>query len=186
MTLADLLLPTYSNMLKALEDWLDRAAKERPTPDALLERRLAPDMFPLSAQVRFCCVQAYEAVARLRAEPFPPIWQQLVDEGRNAGAAPGTIDEAKARLRDTRTYLDSLGRGVLDADAPATLAIELPNGMIFDMSPEQYVRDWALPQFHFHLVTAYGILRHAAVPLGKADYVQHAFAYLRPGTAPGG
>ena len=56
--------------------------------------------------------------------------------------------------------------------------------MIFDMTCEQYIRDWALPQVAFHQMIAYAILRQAGVPLGKVDYVPHMFAYLRPGTAP--
>ena len=59
-------------------------------------------------------------------------------------------------------------------------------GMIFDLTGEQYARDWALPQFYFHLMTAYAILRKEGVELGKADYVAHMFAYLHTGTAPGG
>ena len=57
-------------------------------------------------------------------------------------------------------------------------------GMIFDFSAEQYVRDWALPQFYFHVMTAYAILRAQGVALGKADYVTHMFGYVRPGTMP--
>lgn len=60
--------------------------------------------------------------------------------------------------------------------------LELPNGMIFDMTGEEYVRDWAVPQFYFHLNAAYAILRSHKIDLGKADYVQHMFAYLRPGS----
>ena len=68
---------------------------------------------------------------------------------------------------------------------PATpIAHALPQGMVFDLTAEQYVRDWALPQFYFHVMTAYAILRAQGVELGKADYVAHMFAYLRPGTAP--
>jgi hypothetical protein len=56
--------------------------------------------------------------------------------------------------------------------------------MIFDLTAEQYARDWTLPQFYFHLMIAYSILRSAGVNLGKADYVTHMFACLRPGTIP--
>jgi hypothetical protein len=56
--------------------------------------------------------------------------------------------------------------------------------MIFDLTAEQYVRDWTLPQFYFHLMTAYAILRSAGVDLGKADYVAHMFPYLRRETMP--
>jgi hypothetical protein len=64
---------------------------------------------------------------------------------------------------------------------PATpIAHALPQGMVFDLTAEQYVRDWALPQFYFHVMTAYAILRAQAVELGKVDYVAHMFPYLRP------
>ena len=64
------------------------------------------------------------------------------------------------------------------------IAHALPNGMIFDLTAEQYARDWALPQFYFHLMIAYAILRNRKVELGKADYIPHMFAYLRPDTLP--
>lgn len=56
--------------------------------------------------------------------------------------------------------------------------------MVFDLTTEQYSRDWALGQFYFHVMIAYAILRAQGVSLGKADYVPHMFAYLRPGTMP--
>jgi len=68
----------------------------------------------------------------------------------------------------------------LDAGGDLAITIELPGGMTFDMAGEQYARDWALPQFYFHVVTAYAILRQQGVAIGKAEYVPHMFAYLRP------
>ena len=70
-------------------------------------------------------------------------------------------------------------------DPARAIAHALPQGMIFDLSAEQYARDWAIPQFYFHVMTAYAILRAEGAALGKADYVAHMFAYLRPGTMPG-
>ena len=74
--------------------------------------------------------------------------------------------------------------GTLGADGAAMIAHELPNGMVFDLTADQYGRDWALGQFYFHIMIAYAILRHKGVGLGKADYVAHMFGYLRPGTLP--
>ena len=65
-------------------------------------------------------------------------------------------------------------------DPSAPIAHALPIGMTFDLTAEQYARDWALPQFYFHVMTAYAFLRAQGVELGKADYVTHMFAYLRP------
>lgn len=63
------------------------------------------------------------------------------------------------------------------ADRPLELA--LPMRLTFDLKGGEYVCDWALPQFYFHVLMAYGILRSRGVPLGKADYVPHMGRYLR-------
>lgn len=184
MSLTDLLVPSYVQMLSSLSGWLDKARSQAPNAEALLCARLAPDMFPLSNQVRFACLQAQEAAFRLKGEPLPPSLDTLADEGRSGGERPGSIADARARIEEALAFLRGLEPGALDAGANRKIALELPNGVAFDMTGEQYARDWALPQFYFHLMTAYAILRSRNVELGKADYVQHMFAYLRPGSAP--
>ncbi|MEJ2408414.1 MAG: DUF1993 domain-containing protein [Novosphingobium sp.] len=186
MALTNLLFPTYQQMLRALSGWLDKAEAQMPgdRAEALLSARLAPDMFPLSTQIRFACVQAQEGLYRLRAEPFPPSVEALVDEGRNASEHPGTMAEARARIADTITLVETVGVDTADLPSETPIAHELPNGMIFDLTAEQYARDWAIPQFYFHLMTAYAILRAEGVDLGKADYVVHMFGFLRPGSMP--
>lgn len=186
MMLQDILVPTYAQMLGALSVWLGKAEAQRPGGGAetLLAARLTPDMFPLSTQVRFACVQAQEGVFRLRGKAFPASMAVLLDEGRNAAERPGSIADARARIAETVAVVE-----VAAADAPAVdpatpIAHELPQGMVFDLTAEQYARDWALPQFYFHVMTAYAILRAQGVELGKADYVAHMFAHLRPGTQP--
>ena len=183
MTLSDIIVPTYVHMLGALGAWLAKA-EARSDADALMAARLAPDMFPLATQIRFACVQAQEGVYRLRGEDFPDSVTALLDEGRNAGERPGTIADARARVAETLTLLEAIGGTVPDIDPAAPIAHALPQGMIFDLTAQQFVRDWALPQFYFHLMTAYAILRAQGVELGKVDYVAHMFPYLRPGTMP--
>lgn len=182
--MTDTLLPTYTNMLTALSAWFGKAGEQLAEPDAVLSVRLAPDMFPLSTQVRFACIQAYEGVSRLRGEAFPQVWHELLEEGRSGAEHPGTLAEAQARIQNTLSFLADLPPGTLNGSAGRAVAHELPTGMVFDMTGAEYARDWALPQFYFHLMTAYAVLRHQGVQLGKADYLQHAFAYLRPGTMP--
>ncbi len=186
VTLPDLIIPSYVQMLGALSAWLAKAEAQPGVTDALMSARLAPDMFPLATQTRFACVQAQEGVYRLRGEAFPPSLTALLDEGRNAGERPGTIADARARIAETLTLLEQLAGDVPDIDPATPIAHALPQGMVFDLTAQQFVRDWALPQFYFHLMTAYAILRAQGVELGKVDYVAHMFAYLRPGTAPGG
>jgi uncharacterized protein len=188
MTLTNLLVPTYTQMLKMLSGWLIKAQAQLPKEEAeaLLSARLAPDMFPLSTQIRFACLQVQEAVFRLRGDAFPQSFDELVNEGRNAREQPGSIAEAQARIDETIILLESVAPDALDGDPDRAIAHEIPNGMIFDLTAEQYARDWTLPQFYFHLMTAYAILRGEGVELGKADYVTHMFQYVRPETMPKG
>ena len=186
MSLTELLVPTFTQMLRALSSWLKKAQEQLPQADAeaLLSSRLAPDMFPLSTQVRFACVQAHEAIFRLQGEPFPGVVAELIEEGRNGGEQPGSHADAQARIDETIALLQSLAPGALDANADQPLAHELPNGMILDLSAAQYARDWTLAQFFFHLMTAYSILRSEGIALGKADYVAHMLPFIRPETIP--
>jgi hypothetical protein len=188
MSLTTLLVPTYTQMLRALSGWLKKAQDQIPKADAeaLLTARLAPDMFPLSTQIRFACVQAREAMCRLRGEALPASIHQLLEEGRHAGERPGTLADAQARIDETLELLDGLAPDALDANSDKPIAHELPNGMIFDLSAEQYARDWTLAQFYFHVMTAYSILRSENIQLGKADYVAHMLPYLRPESIPKG
>lgn len=186
MNLMNLLAPTYVQMLQALSGWMAKAQAQLPGEqgDALLAARLAPDMYPLATQVRFACVQAIEGVARLRDEPFPLSVEVLLNEGRNAGDDPGTFTDAQGRISDTVAWVQSMSGLDASTDPDRPIAHALPNGMIFDFSAQQYARDWALPQFYFHIMTGYAILRNAGVQLGKADYAAHLFPFIRPETMP--
>lgn len=186
VALTNLLVPTYVQMLKALSGWLNKAQAQMPDDQAqaLLSARLAPDMFPLSTQVRFACVQAQEGMFRLKGEAFPASIDVLLDEGRNAAERPGSLADAQARINETIALVESLASEEFDESPERPIAHTLPMGMIFDLTAEQYARDWAIPQFYFHVMAAYAILRSEGVNLGKADYVAHMFAYLRPGTMP--
>lgn len=188
MSLTKLLVPTYTQMLRTLSGLLDKAQKQMSASkaEALLSERLASDMHPLSSQVRFACLQAQEAIFRLRSEPLPESLMQLARDGWNADQQPGSITDAQARISEALSLLGGLEADALDVGAQTLLTLELPTGMIFDMTGEQYARDWALPQFYFHLVMAYAILRSRKIELGKADYVPHMAIYLRPGSMPEG
>lgn len=188
MQLTELVIPTATQMLKTLSGWLSKAQTQMPATEAeaLLSARLAPDMFPLSTQIRFVCRQVLEAVSRLRGEAFGEMHEMLLEEGRNSDGHPGTMADAIARIDDTLSLLGSLAPDALDLDSDHPIAHEIPNGMIFDLTADQYVRDWVLPQFYFHVMTAYTILRSQGVGLGKADYVPYMFKYVRSGTMPTG
>ncbi len=185
--LSDLLIPTYLQMLGALSSWLEKARGQTDCGDclSLMGARLAPDMFPLATQVRFACVQAYEGVSRLMNQPFPEMVDILRDEGRDAGH-PGTLDDALARIAGTTAMLKALAPDALDRGPFDPVAHDLPNGMVFDFTAQQYARDWTLPQFYFHLMIAYAILRKEGIELGKVDYVAHLLPLVRADSLPKG
>ena len=175
--LYDMTIPAYQNSLRALSAQLDKAlawgAENGIGELQLVVARIAPDMFPLASQVRFSCLQAIQPPTRLGATGAPALTDDATD-----------FAGLQAQIAATLTWLDTVDAAAFDADPDRAVSFDLPNGMVFDMTARTYVRDWAQPQFYFHLVAAYSILRHMGIPLGKADYVGYMFAYLRPGTAP--
>ena len=165
MHTADLLLTTYDNMLGSLDAWLAKAAEHGG--DTLLEAKLAEDMFPLARQIRFVCNLPGEAMAGAAGVAYS---SSDIDDA--------TLSAARERIAATRALIQGWRATPFGAD-DAPIELSLANGMTFDIQTEGYVRDWALPQFYFHLMTAYAILRREGVPLGKADYVGFMFKYLR-------
>lgn len=165
MNLAQLTLPIYDQMLGSLDGWLAKA--EASKGDALLAARLADDMFPLATQIRFLCNMPGEAMTRIGGIGFASSDQD-----------DATLGAARERIARTRKAIGTWRDADFVAGDPA-VELALPNGMTFDLKAEDYVRDWALPQFYFHLVAAYAILRTRGLALGKADYVPHMVKYLR-------
>lgn len=171
MSIYAITIPCFSQMLRSLSEILSKgethALEGGYDPVVLLESRLAPDMHNLARQVQYACVQGLEAVHRLTQQPLETL------------SPPEDISSAKALIERTLHILETADAAAIDAAADLKIAIELPNNINFDMTGSEYAVNWVTPQFYFHLVTAYNILRHNGVPLGKADYVQHMFAYLR-------
>jgi uncharacterized protein len=166
MQTADLILSTYDQMLGSLDGWLAKAAAD-PRGDALLNERLAEDMFALARQIRFVCNLTGEAMNAMSEVAFG---SSDIDDT--------TIAEARKRIEGTRALISAWRDVPLEPD-DAPVMFSLANGMTFDLTVAGYARDWALPQFYFHLMTAYAILRAAGLPLGKADYVGFMFRHLR-------
>lgn len=108
MNLTTLLVAPLANQLRAVSGWLDKAeafAAGRPEgPEGLLSLRLAPDMFPLTTQLRFLAFQAQEPVYRLRGEAVPEAVLQVRQEGRDGGERPGTWAEARARVAEASDF----------------------------------------------------------------------------------
>ncbi len=166
MSLKDQTIPVWTQMLGVLDGLLAKAEAD-PRGDALLEERLAEDMHPLAVQVRFLTNMPGEAMTRLTGLDFT-----------SRETNPGTLAEAREWVEAAKAQLAEWAeRDFVAADNP--IVLELPNGMTFDMKAGEYVRDWALPQYYFHVTTAYAILRKAGLELGKIDYVPYMLRYMR-------
>lgn len=166
MQLKDQTIPVWTQMLGVLDGLLTKAEADA-RGDALLEEKLAEDMHPLAVQVRFLTNMPGEAMARLAGLD----WKSREDD-------PATLAEARQWVAAAKTQLDEWStREFVSEDDP--IELKLPNGMTFDMKAGEYVRDWALPQYYFHVTTAYAILRKVGLELGKIDYVPYMLRYMR-------
>ena len=139
-------------------------------PDALVDARLAADMFPLAKQVQIACDHAKGAAARLTGREPP----KFDDDER-------TLDQLKARIQRTLDYIESVPPATYQGADERRISFALINDLVLDMDGAQYLRDWALPNFYFHVVTAYGILRNRGVQIGKQEYLAHAAYAIRSG-----
>lgn len=157
-------ITTCDNLLGSLAQMLTRA-EDSDQGAALLGARLAEDMFPLEQQVRIACNQVRIALNRVAGGDHPLAEEPLQDFAQ----AQALIAQARSEIAASNDWL---------ADE-AGVEFDLPNGMVFAMSAGEYIRDWTLPQFQFHVAMAYAILRNHGLPLGKADYVGYMMQHLK-------
>jgi uncharacterized protein len=150
------------NLAALLEKGLAHATQRKFDPGVLLAARLAPDMFPLTRQVQLACDLAKNSVARL-ADQEPPRFQDTET----------TFEELKARIARTVDYLKSVPASAL-ADCE-TRAIKVPTrDQTLEFKGLDFLQHWAIPNVFFHVTTAYDILRHNGVELGKRDFLGNA------------
>jgi hypothetical protein len=157
-------LPALEIGLGALSGVLDKAAAfaaaKKIDPSVLLNTRLAPDMFPLVRQVQIATDLAKNGAARL-AGVEPPRYEDKET----------TIDELKARLAKTIAYIKSVDAKQIDGAADRQLTFPLGPTNKGHMKGDDYLNHFVLPNVYFHLTTAYAILRHCGVEIGKQDFL---------------
>lgn len=163
MSMSNGSIPVFEVGLNALSALLDKATAhaeaKRIEPAVLLNARLFPDMFPFTRQVQTVCDQAKNGGARL-AGIDPPRYEDTET----------TIPELKARVAKTLAFVKTLDAGSIDAAASREISFPL-GPRTGRMKGADYLNFFVLPNFHFHLATAYGILRHCGVEIGKRDFL---------------
>jgi hypothetical protein len=155
--------PIFLRMLGNLDTLLEKAeanARERGfDPNLLVTSRLAPDMLPLSAQIQFASDSSKGAMARLSGGTAP----SMAD-------TEATIADLRTRIAKTVDYIKSVPASAVDGSEERDVVLKTPNGDL-PFKGLQYLTAFALPNFMFHVTTAYAILRHNGVPLGKLDFL---------------
>ena len=159
--LYDLTVPVFTRALKALSGLLDKAVEHAGAAgaDALLSNRLIEDMHPLVKQVQIACDGPKLCVARLSGVEAP------VNEDTET-----TIPQLKARIAATLEWIASVPREAIDGQEDRDVVLKFPGGE-WPFKGQAYVIGFALPNFFFHVTTAYDLLRQAGVPLGKRDFL---------------
>ena len=162
MSLYEASIPQLKKMLTCLDRWLETSIAHAKTkafdPNVLATARLAPDQYPLIRQVQSACDAAKFAAARLTGKEPPkhPDTEQ-------------TMDELRARVATCTAYLDTITAADFAGAAERKIALPFLEGKT--LLGTDYLNEMVLPNFYFHLTTAYAILRHNGVALGKMDFI---------------
>lgn len=158
-------VPVFKHMLHQLAHILDKAERHAEAhgidPKVLLTARLYPDMFDLTRQVQIAADNAKGCAARLAGIEVPKF------EDNETSFA-----ELKDRIARTVAFLDSIRPEQIDGSASRDIVFQI-HEQKFEFKGLAYLLYWALPNFYFHHVTAYDILRHNGVEVGKNDYLGH-------------
>jgi uncharacterized protein len=156
-------VPVFLHFLKALSANLDRGeAHVRTTgidESKLIEARLAPDMFPLARQVQIATDHAKGAAARLSGREVPKY-----EDNESTFAA------LRERIAKTRDFIGSVTAAEIDGSETKEITLQIA-GRPMTFAGQHYLLYFALPNFFFHVTTAYDILRHNGVELGKRDFM---------------
>ena len=158
MDIYDLTVPQLIRTLKNLDRWLGLAAAHADA-DKLLTARLAPDQYTFTRQIQVAADNAKMMAGRLAAKDWP-----------SHPDTETTYDQLKARLASVIGYLETLKRE--DYAGADDRNIKLPwmkDGQF--LTAIDYLNQFGLPNFYFHVVTAYDILRHNGLPMGKFEFL---------------
>ncbi|MBA2675155.1 DUF1993 domain-containing protein [Ramlibacter sp.] len=158
-------IPTVQHILRSLMHVLDKgeahAQARKIDPAALTQFRLAPDMLPFTRQILIACDGAKLGVARIAGIEAPKFDDTEV-----------SFADLKARVQKTLDFLATVTPEAMNGTEDKDITFPISRDKTRTMKAEDYLRHWMLPNVFFHVVTAYDILRHNGVELGKSDYLR--------------
>ncbi|USU05671.1 DUF1993 domain-containing protein [Sphingomonadaceae bacterium OTU29LAMAA1] len=158
-SLYEITVPIFTRALRNLDHLLAKAGTSGVSEQDLLGARMAPDMLPLTKQVQIACDTAKLAVTRVaQTEPLP-----MADDEKS-------IAELRDRIARTIAYIENAEPTAFDGREAAEVILKLPNTQM-TFTGQSLITDFSLPNFFFHVTTAYGLLRMKGVAIGKMDYL---------------
>ena len=155
----DVFKKALTQLLHVLDKAVASAKARGFDTSVLVNSRLAPDMFPFVKQVQLTSDFAKNSMARL-AGVDPPKFDDVET----------TMDELVARVKKTIDYIDSVQPAALEGSETRQIVIKLRDRTV-EFPGLVFLQTWALPNFFFHHVTAYNLLRHNGVDIGKRDFL---------------
>jgi uncharacterized protein len=159
-------------MLQSLSAILDKASAfaeaKKLDPSVLPNARLAPDMFPLTRQVQIACDMLKIAAARLAGQ-----------EPKKFDDNETTMEELKQRIAASIAYVQGFSAADFEGADARQVTLPLINKLVLETDGAHFLTDWAIPHFYFHVATAYDILRHNGLEIGKRDYLSHVHRFIR-------
>jgi hypothetical protein len=135
------------------------AAERKIEPGVLLNARLAPDMYPLLRQVQIASDSVKGCAARLAGIDIP-----------SYADSESSFAELQARIAKTQAFLGSVTAAQLEGSEGKSITLNFP-GTELKFTGQEYLLHFVLPNFYFHLTTAYAILRHNGLEIGKMDFL---------------
>jgi len=156
-------VPVLKHMLGSLSTLVrkaaEHAANKKIDPSALINARLFPDMFALVRQVQIATDQAKGGVARLAGVDIP----KFEDDETS-------FDQLLARIAKTIAFLDSFSARQFEGSEDREIVLQLHETQM-EFNGRDYLLNWVQPNFYFHVTTAYNLLRHNGVEIGKRDFL---------------
>ncbi len=163
LTMYDASVTVFMHNLKQLSHLLDKGAAHAEAtgidPATLVQAKLAEDMRPLSFQIQSASDASKLAVVRLSGVAAPSFPDTET-----------TFDELRARISKTRDYLETVSRQAFEGSEERVVTMKAGT-VELEFTGQSYLLHFALPNFFFHVTTAYDILRHNGVPIGKRDFL---------------
>ena len=156
----------FQSRLATLEHLLKTAKTHFCDRESFLQERIAADMFPLGTQIAFTCNQPRNFALWCNEKPADNLNPEVT-----------SLVQAYEHIATTKELLAVIN--VEDTKLSEVTRIDLGQNLYAELSGNAYANDFLIPNFYFHMVTAYDILRMAGVPIGKRDYMMHLVPFVK-------